>query len=114
MLSWIGFLLCDFVKVLNLLNSPYCFRPSQYNSEEVEVTHRTIDLSVDMDGSRVTAAPSSTRSGTKPPVTPDRGQSKAKKKGLFSGLFSRKRDGAVTPSAARAGSRVRAIRKVKG
>jgi hypothetical protein len=68
-----------------------------------------------MEGSRVTAAPSSTRSGSKPPVTPDRGQGKGKKKGLFSGLFSRKRDGAVTPSATtRAGSRVRAIRKVMG
>jgi hypothetical protein len=67
---------------------------------------------MDGGGTRVSAAPSSTRSGTgsKPPVTPDRGQKK--KKGLFSGLFSRKpRDGAVTPSSTRAGSR---LRKVKG
>ena len=88
------------------------FKLKQYNSEEVEVTHRTLDVSVDMDGggTRISTAPSSTRSGSKPPVTPDRGQKK--KKGLFSGLFSRKpRDGAVTPSSTRAGSR---LRKVKG
>jgi hypothetical protein len=101
-----------FVKTAPQLTMSNLFFSTQYNSEEVEVTHRTLDLSVDLDGAgtRVSAAPSSTRSGSKPPVTPDRGQKK--KKGLFSGLFSRKpRDGAVTPSSTRAGSR---LRKVKG
>jgi len=74
------------------------------------VTHN-IEVPDNIESPHVSTSLPSSRgsSGMKPP-TPD----KKKKKGLFGGLFGKKkRDGSSTP-AQRAGSRSRVGRKVKG
>jgi hypothetical protein len=81
--------------------------PLQYETEEVEVTHNPsaehrTELVADAERPKVNTAPVSARS-LKPQQTPE---SKKKKKGLFGGLFGRKKqDGGVTPASTRTTSR---------
>ena len=84
---------------------------SSEDTEDVEVTHLSKGVITSMKGDGPKIHSTLSKGSTRPPATPD----KKKKKGLFGGLFGKKKkDGSTTPGRANSRRKLRGVTSVEG